>query len=379
MSIGVDVEFCATAGTVEEAGEEPGGVTATPAGVVLPPTGEVFFGFPFGEDGLGDVPGGVVNDGVAVVFDDEVCVVEGAFVDGVAEKIGEGGVGFEEAGLGEDLAGGGTAEEELIGVLDGGGEGGVGVPAVGGVGFSVAVMGDEDGGALETPGGRAGDASVFEDELTEATLDIDAEVFEVALVHPVDGALEKTSFRAGGELVLKGVDFVSPAAQIRFVKLGVVYVAGEAGKLPDDQPGYREAIPKCVHHFVELVTPGGGFGCDAIPIDAVDGVAVFDGPFAAFGFLLGDGEFLIFVTGVAKVENEGGTSGKGEHLLSFGGRFEEVVNEACGGGEEDEDTDNFERGEEEEGPDEGGGEGGGVGDGAGVARVFVHGSFFCFA
>lgn len=67
-----DVEGGAAAGAVEDAGEEPGRVCSTPAWVVLATTGEVFVLVTFGEDGLGEVPSGGVNDGVTVVFDNKV-------------------------------------------------------------------------------------------------------------------------------------------------------------------------------------------------------------------------------------------------------------------------------------------------------------------
>lgn len=103
--------------------------------------------------------------------------------------------------------------------------------------------------------------------------------------------------------------------------MGIVEVAGEAGELPDDQAsygkrGFRESLAEVVHHLVELVTPGGGGGGEAIAVDAVDDKVVFDGPAAEFFFLLGDGEFLVFVAGVAEVGDEEGAGREG-----VGGHF----------------------------------------------------------
>lgn len=205
----------------------------------------------------------------------------------------------------------------MVGFLDAGEEGGVGVPPVGDAGFAIPVVRDGERDTLEAFWGGAGDAAVFEDELTKAALNIYAEVFEVALVHPVYGALEEASFGPGGEFVLEGVDFVSAPAEVSFVKLGVIYVASEAGEFPDDEPGNGEAVAEVVHHFVELVTTGGGGGGDAVVVEAVEGEGVFDGPLAEFFFLLGDGEFLVFVAGVAEVGGDGGAGGEGMIICQF--------------------------------------------------------------
>lgn len=208
-------------------------------------------------------------------------------------------------------------------MTDAGEEGGVGVPAVDDAGFAVPVGGDGEGGAFEPFGGRAGDGAVEGDVLMEGAANVGPHVFDVALVGPVDGGFKEAAFGAGGDVVFEGVDFVSPAAQVGFVELGVVDVPGEAGEFPDEQACHLESVAEVVDELLEggaVVGVGGGAG---IPVNAEDGEVVFQRPLDDFDFLLLDGEFLFFVAGITQVDDDDCARGEGVlHLEQDGDDLE---------------------------------------------------------
>lgn len=104
---------------VEKSGEEVGGVDA--AWVLGVGAGEVVAVVVFLDLVLDGGPGGLVDDGLAVVGDDEVGEVEFADVEGVGEEGFVGVEGGEEVGGVVDLGEGFADRAHLEGLLDEGG------------------------------------------------------------------------------------------------------------------------------------------------------------------------------------------------------------------------------------------------------------------
>lgn len=120
--------------------------------------------FVFAVDGLDGVPGLLVYDWFAVVFDDQVAVFEDADVEPVAEEGRVGAFAFVELGCAGDLAVGGPTSAHAPGFLHEGYQVGVRHPLVGDVGFSVSAGGDDHTLTLEATGRGSGHASVVFDE-----------------------------------------------------------------------------------------------------------------------------------------------------------------------------------------------------------------------
>ncbi len=290
-------------GADEEAGEDVAGCGA--AGVF-----EV--GGAAGKGGIVDlldtVPGGAVDDGLAVVGDDVATVVQLADVDGVGEEVAPGVFAVVEAdGVGDGIIGGAVGAH-AEGLLDEGCEGGVGYPAVDDVGLAIAALAKVDGLATdEAAGGDAGDGAVLLEVVVEAAAYIGGEGLEVAGVGPVDEGFEEAAVEAGGDVILYGLEGVAMTAQEGFVVLGVVEFAGEAGELPEEDVCGRAGGGGEVGDELEegVTADDAGAGLGFVDVDLVEDEALLGGVDADDGFLLGDGEILIVATAVAEVGNGG--------------------------------------------------------------------------
>jgi len=95
------------------------------------------------------------------------------------------------------------------------------------------------------------------------------------------------------------------------VELGVVYVAGEAGPVPDDHAldGLIGAAQVLEHGFEgeAAYDAGGGAG---VLVDVMEDVVMITAPGGNDSLLLLEGEVLIITAGVTQIGDEEGTRGK---------------------------------------------------------------------
>lgn len=235
-----------------------------------------------------------------------------AVVDGVAEHGAVGAGVLVQAGAGVDVFVGVAGGAQLEGQAHEGGGGGIGLPAVEGVGVAVAAGADRVGDGLVAGGGHPGGAAVGGDVAGHAAADLTREVFQVLLVFPIDHGFEHAADGAIGDVVDEGVDGEAAAAQVGFVELGVVEIAGEAGVGPQQQAGLGGAVAEVVDHGIEGGAADGGSAGDGLVLeDAGQGVVVTGGPGLELGFLLGDGLVLQAAAGIAQVGDQGGAGGEG--------------------------------------------------------------------
>lgn len=208
---------------------------------------------------LDGVPGGEVDDGVAVVFDDEVAELEDADVELVGEEGFVGADACVEFGLFVDVGEGGTFGFELEGKLKAWHEVWVGDPAMGGVGGAVSSYPNLYRLSFEAAGGCAWDASVFEDEFAEAALGVGGGLAAFFFVGDVYEEFDDASVLAFGDGVGEGVNEDVAVAEEGFVVDGVVEVTGEAGVVPEEEGlGAVLGVSVVVEHGVEGVAACGG-------------------------------------------------------------------------------------------------------------------------
>lgn len=313
---GGSVHYGAALGAVEDAAEQVG--AAGSARVVrVAGGGEAMVGGVAGLAFLDGGPGFWVDDGFAVVGNDFAACVELAGVDWIGEEGGVAVDAFVEVGGLGDLAVGGALGAHLEGELDEGDGFGVGDPAVEDVGTPVAAGADVDGFSFEAAGRGARHGSVLLADVGEAAFGVGGEVFEVALVHPVDGGFEEAAVCAGGNLVVEAVDGVSETAELGAVVLCVVDIACKSVVFPDDDTvDVDGTLAKILDHLLELVTTdGGGAGSGTVCVDVDEDEAVFAAPGGDGVELLVNGEVLVFAAGIAEVGDEVGARGEGVHDL----------------------------------------------------------------
>lgn len=232
-----------------------------------------------------------------VVGDDLIAIVKFAAVDPVLKEVFDAAVGgVQIPGGNADVRVGCAFFPHLPGKAGTVPGFGIGYPFVDNVGFAIPVRADVDRFTFEAAGRGAGDAAIFADQVAQAAFDIGGEVIQEALVHPVDGGLKETAVEAIWYLVLDAEDLIAAAAEVGFVELGVVDVAGEAGELPDDDALLLGcAGAEVVHHGLEsLAGDGGGARAGFVLEDGGEGETFGLAPGANFFFLLLDGEFLFF-------------------------------------------------------------------------------------
>lgn len=200
------------------------------------------------------------DDGLAVIFDDEVVTeFEHAFVDLVRPEGGVGVDGAVEAGLVLYLFEGHACGAHLVGLQDARGEFGIGDPFVRHARGPVAVFADADGFAQEAAGRRARHTAMTLDEFTQAALGIGAGLFALFFVAQVNEEFDDAGIVAFGDGVVEGVNDDAPLADHDLVELGVVYIAGEAGMVPEQESrGARFWNFVERHHAVEFITARDG-------------------------------------------------------------------------------------------------------------------------
>lgn len=158
----------------------------------------------------------------------------------------------------------------------------------------------------------AGDAAILLHQVVHAALGVDAQVLDVALVHPIDHGFHQAAFGAIGNLVVEAEDDIAAPAQIGLVELGIVEIAGEAVVFPEQQAmiaAIRRA--KMAEHGFEALTPhragsGGGFVFE----DLGEGAALFAAPGADGFLLLFEGEILLGAAAIAQVGDQAGVFGE---------------------------------------------------------------------
>ena len=208
---------------------------------------------------LDGVPGGHVDDGVAVVFDDEVAELEDADVELVGEEGFVGADACVEFGLFVDVCECCALGFELEGKLEAWHEVWVWDPAMGGVGGAVSSYPNLYRLSFESAGGCAWDASVFEDEFAEAALGVGGGLAAFFFVGDVYEEFDDASVLAFGDGVGEGVDEDVSVAEEGFVVDGVVEVAGEAGVVPEEETTWPSVgMAVAVDHGVEGVAACGG-------------------------------------------------------------------------------------------------------------------------
>lgn len=263
-------------------------------------------------DDLDGVPERTGDDGVAVVLDGQVAEFEDADVEFVGP---EGGVGVdtaEEVGLFLNGSEGGTGGTHFIGTQDEGGEDGIGDPAGSHVGGAVAAQADGDGLAEEAARGDARHTAVLPYQVPQAALYIYRKVGKVLFVLVVDEGFEDATGRTFGDLIVEGVEGVAEGADLGAVELGVVDVAGETVVLPDDDAALGAAVPEGFHHGMEIVAAYvGGAAAGFVLVDVGEDETVGLRPDPDLVLLLGNGEFLVFVTAVTQVGEDVGAGREG--------------------------------------------------------------------
>ena len=212
-----------------------------------------------------------------------------------------------------DLHQAGARGFEGEGLLDAGNEIRIRVPTVGHVVGIVAPFAEIHRCAFEAARRRARDTAVFLDEVTKAALCIEGGLFAFFFVGHIDEEFDEAAIIAFGDVVVEGVHGDTPFADDDLVELGVVYIAGEAGVVPEDEttwPLIGDVVE--VDHAVEVVTTGGGatgFG------DIYKPVAVDEGMLCTVGLdlsqLLFGGSILAHAAAVASIGVYDGGVGKG--------------------------------------------------------------------
>lgn len=152
----------------------------------------------------------------------------------------------------------------------------------------------------------------------QAAFDIFAEFFGGLLCEGVFHGFDDVHESALRDVIHEGVDDVAAAAQVGFVVLGVVYVAGKTVVAPDDQPGFGGVGLKVADHFVEFIAAAGGGAGGRIDVDAREHQVVILAPFAHVVFLLLGAEFLGIAAAIADVAAEQGAGREGGVVLGHG-------------------------------------------------------------
>lgn len=208
---------------------------------------------------LDGVPGLHVYDGLAVVLDGEVSEME----DTDDELVGEEGFVTVDASvefrLFVDLGEGGALGFELEGELYAWHKVWVGDPAMGDVGGTVSPGPNLNRFTFEAAGGCTWDASMFEDEVTQAALGVCRGLAAFFFVGDVYEEFDDASVLPFGDGVGEGVDGDAAVTEEGFVIDGIVEVTGEAGVVPEDESaGALAGMAVEVDHAVEIVTTCGG-------------------------------------------------------------------------------------------------------------------------
>lgn len=124
---------------------------------------------------------------------------------------------------------------EVEGFFYAGGKFWIGIPAMGDVFGFVAACAEVDGGTFEAARWCARDAAISFDEVFEAAFGVGGGLLTLFFVGDVDEKFDNATVFAFRNLVIERMDDYAPLTQAEFVKLGVVYIAGEAGVVPEEE------------------------------------------------------------------------------------------------------------------------------------------------
>ena len=111
----------------------------------------------------------------------------------------------------------------------------IGIPTMGDVFGFVTAGAEVDGGAFESARWCSGDAAISFDQVFEAAFGVGGCLLAFFFVGDVDEEFNHATVFAFRYLVIEGVDDYAPLTQAEFVELGVVYIAGKAGVIPEEQ------------------------------------------------------------------------------------------------------------------------------------------------
>uniref|UniRef100_A0A6H1ZF17 Uncharacterized protein n=1 Tax=viral metagenome TaxID=1070528 RepID=A0A6H1ZF17_9ZZZZ len=183
----------------------------------------------------------------------------------------------------------------------------VGTPAGGGVRGAVASFPNNKRLTNKTDWRDARDATVLLDQVTQAALDIYRKIDQILLVFVINEGFEDATFRTLGDVIVEGVEGVAEATNFGAVEGGVIHVAGKSVVFPDDDAQLGAAAAEEIHELVKgFAANDGGAAAGFVLEDTGEEEVVLGSPGAQGGFLLGDGEVLVFVAGVTQVGEEGG-------------------------------------------------------------------------
>jgi len=173
-----------------------------------------------------------------------------------------------------------------------------------------AVCGDP---SRREPGRGAGQGAVSGYQVMKTAFDIHRKILQELVVHPVNEGFVNAAVGGVWDVILDGVDGIAAAAQICPVELGIVDIAREAGKLPEDDACIMAVwVVEMINELAKLVTTDrGGSGGGDIGKDGGEYQIILDAPVLDEDLLLGNGEILILATRIAQVSHHAGVEGEG--------------------------------------------------------------------
>lgn len=135
----------------------------------------------------------------------------------------------------------------------------IGIPTMCDVFGFVTAGAEVDGCAHESARWCSGDAAISFDEVFESAFGVGGGLLAFFFVGDVDEEFNDATVFAFRYLVVEGMDDYAPLTQAEFVELGVVYVAGKAGIVPEEQTTWSVGWDLVFReHAVEVVAARGG-------------------------------------------------------------------------------------------------------------------------
>ena len=249
-------------------------------------------------------PGFLIDQRLAVVFDDVTVVAERSDVNGMAEHAAIAGEAIEQPGFFIDLGDGVALGAHLEGAADAGGGFGIGDEDGDGVIGAITTETDDLFDFLIAHGGETGDVGMMMgDDKLHAALDIAAKILAEFCVFPGDDGFEQATLQALGDGIVDGEDEEATAAQLGQVVHGVVVVTGEAGVIPEQEAFFLAGGGgEMLDHLEEGVAAGGfSAGTGGVFEEAGEDVAIGFAPLAGSLALLEDGKLLVTTAGITQV------------------------------------------------------------------------------
>jgi len=208
----------------------------------------------FGNNGLNLIPCFHRDHGFAIIGDDEIRIMQLAFVDGVCKKRQIGIERAVEPDAGVDEFERLILRAHLKGFLNTSFEGGIWNPSVRDMLCFVTAFADVDELTHDPARRSARHAAIFLNEVTQAALCVDARLTALLFVGHVDEEFDEATIVSVRDVVFQRMDDDAPPADVYFVTLRVIDVAGEAGVIPEDETvGALVGAEIHVDHALEIV------------------------------------------------------------------------------------------------------------------------------